>query len=93
MIPLSIFVIKKTRNIVSRYSNDTRSIEDRFQTSLVASKTGLRGLPPGPTQTGLYRELGSNYLLTLRDFKKCMVVRAIYLTMVCISQWCALGIK
>ena len=28
-----------------------------------------------------YRETGSNYLFTPRDFKKCMVIRAIYFTM------------
>ena len=27
---------------------------------------------------GHYRELGSNYLLISRDFKICMVIRAIY---------------
>ena len=27
---------------------------------------------------GHYRELGSNYLLISRDFKNCMVIRALY---------------
>ena len=26
----------------------------------------------------IYRELGSNYLLISRDFKNCMVIRALY---------------
>ena len=33
---------------------------------------------------GHYRELGSNYLLISRDFKNCMVIRAIYFK---VLQW------
>ena len=32
------------------------------------------------------RELGSNYLLTSRDFKNCMVIRAIYFNLFALAN-------